>query len=251
MRLLSTVAIFVCALLAACPAAQAQWTGKAELGVLVVERQYRIQVRQHQARPDAREREVAQHHLRRRAVRRERRIHHRRALRGALPGSTTRSPIACRWFGACAGRRTASAASPTRRRSRPAPPTSSSTARPPSSTARSAPVIARCKPRCSSRPTRVKSSIASKGESTSEPVVTLGSNFEHNFTETTKITNKLLAESGLRQHRGAGRHRAAGEHDRDAGAGRRLRRALQHGSAAAVRNHGYLLTTVNLVYNIK
>ena len=35
-----------------------------------------------------------------------------------------------------------------------------------------------------------------KGETDSEPVVTLGSNFEHSFTESTKITNKFLAESG-------------------------------------------------------
>jgi putative salt-induced outer membrane protein len=35
-----------------------------------------------------------------------------------------------------------------------------------------------------------------KGEEDSEPVITLGSNFEHAFTETTKITNKLLAEAG-------------------------------------------------------
>jgi len=33
-------------------------------------------------------------------------------------------------------------------------------------------------------------------ESHSEPIITLGSTFEHNFTETTKLTNKLLAESG-------------------------------------------------------
>ncbi|HET7812530.1 MAG TPA: DUF481 domain-containing protein [Steroidobacteraceae bacterium] len=35
-----------------------------------------------------------------------------------------------------------------------------------------------------------------KGEEDSEPVATLGSNFEHSFTESTKITNKFLAESG-------------------------------------------------------
>jgi putative salt-induced outer membrane protein len=35
-----------------------------------------------------------------------------------------------------------------------------------------------------------------KGEEDSEPVITLGSNFEHAFTDTTKITNKLLAEAG-------------------------------------------------------
>ena len=35
-----------------------------------------------------------------------------------------------------------------------------------------------------------------KGEDESEPVLTLGSNFEHAFTDTTKITNKFLAESG-------------------------------------------------------
>lgn len=34
------------------------------------------------------------------------------------------------------------------------------------------------------------------GEEDSEPVATLGSNYEHAFTENTKITNKLLAESG-------------------------------------------------------
>ncbi len=35
-----------------------------------------------------------------------------------------------------------------------------------------------------------------KGEEDSEPVATLGSNYEHAFTESTKITNKLLAEAG-------------------------------------------------------
>jgi putative salt-induced outer membrane protein len=35
-----------------------------------------------------------------------------------------------------------------------------------------------------------------KGEPESEPVATLSSNYQHSFTETTKITNKFLAESG-------------------------------------------------------
>jgi putative salt-induced outer membrane protein len=35
-----------------------------------------------------------------------------------------------------------------------------------------------------------------KGDQDSEPVGTLGSIFEHSFTENTKITNKFLAESG-------------------------------------------------------
>jgi len=35
-----------------------------------------------------------------------------------------------------------------------------------------------------------------KGETDSEPVATLGSNFEHSFTENTKLTNKFLAEIG-------------------------------------------------------
>jgi putative salt-induced outer membrane protein len=35
-----------------------------------------------------------------------------------------------------------------------------------------------------------------EGESESDPVITLGSLYEHNFNESTKITNKLLAESG-------------------------------------------------------
>jgi putative salt-induced outer membrane protein len=35
-----------------------------------------------------------------------------------------------------------------------------------------------------------------KGEEDSDPVATLGSNFEHAFTESTKITNKLLVETG-------------------------------------------------------
>jgi putative salt-induced outer membrane protein YdiY len=34
------------------------------------------------------------------------------------------------------------------------------------------------------------------GEESSEPVATIGSNFEHSFTDTTKITNKLAAEFG-------------------------------------------------------
>ena len=35
-----------------------------------------------------------------------------------------------------------------------------------------------------------------KGTADNEPVVTLSSNYEHSFTETTKLTNKFLAESG-------------------------------------------------------
>jgi putative salt-induced outer membrane protein len=35
-----------------------------------------------------------------------------------------------------------------------------------------------------------------KGDEDSEPVITLSSNYEHAFTENTKLTNKLLAESG-------------------------------------------------------
>jgi putative salt-induced outer membrane protein len=35
-----------------------------------------------------------------------------------------------------------------------------------------------------------------EGEDESEPVATVGSNYEHAFTENTKITNKLLAEVG-------------------------------------------------------
>jgi putative salt-induced outer membrane protein len=35
-----------------------------------------------------------------------------------------------------------------------------------------------------------------EGEENSEPVGTVGSTFEHNFTENTKITNKFLAEAG-------------------------------------------------------
>jgi putative salt-induced outer membrane protein len=35
-----------------------------------------------------------------------------------------------------------------------------------------------------------------KGEDESDPVATLGSNFEHSFSESTKITNKFLSELG-------------------------------------------------------
>jgi len=35
-----------------------------------------------------------------------------------------------------------------------------------------------------------------KGEKQSDPVATLGSNYEHSFTESTKITNKFLSELG-------------------------------------------------------
>jgi putative salt-induced outer membrane protein len=35
-----------------------------------------------------------------------------------------------------------------------------------------------------------------EGETESDPVITLSSDYAHNFTETTKITNKLLVESG-------------------------------------------------------
>ncbi len=42
----------------------------------------------------------------------------------------------------------------------------------------------------------MKSSIASRVRKTASPWRTLGSNYEHAFTESTKITNKLLVEAG-------------------------------------------------------
>ena len=60
------------------------------------QRQHRSEIREHQVRSQARERKVDQHLFRRRAVWRKRRVLDGGAVRSEIPGSTTRSTIACR-----------------------------------------------------------------------------------------------------------------------------------------------------------
>ena len=111
---------------------------------------------------------------------------------------TTRSPIGCRGSARCAASRTASAASSTRPRSS----TGASykfidTPDHQASRLRSVPVIARLQERSahqdrrgrSHRPHRRRDRERSGGHARAPT-------YEHNFTESTKITNKLLAESG-------------------------------------------------------
>jgi putative salt-induced outer membrane protein len=89
-----------------------------------------------------------------------------------------------------------------------------------------------------------------EGESQSDPVVTLGSLFEHNFNETTKITNKLLAESGS--------DNTAVQDDISLQVNMTDTLALAVGFGVRYNTDPPplsettdLLTTVNLVYNIK
>ena len=90
-----------------------------------------------------------------------------------------------------------------------------------------------------------------KGEEDSEPVVTLGSNFEHAFTESTKITNKFLAEAGSDNTAVQNDLCAAGEHERDAGAGRGHSACATTPIRRRSRRDTDTQFTVNLVYNIK
>ena len=89
-----------------------------------------------------------------------------------------------------------------------------------------------------------------EGESQSDPVITLGSLFEHNFNETTKITNKLLAESGS--------DNTAVQDDISLQVSMTDTLALAVGFGVRYNTDPPplsettdLLTTVNLVYNIK
>ena len=89
-----------------------------------------------------------------------------------------------------------------------------------------------------------------EGESESDPVITLGSTFEHNFNETTKLTNKLLAESGS--------DNTAVQDDISLQVSMNKTLALAVGFGVRYNTDPPplsettdLLTTVNLVYNIK
>jgi putative salt-induced outer membrane protein len=89
-----------------------------------------------------------------------------------------------------------------------------------------------------------------EGEVDNEPVVTLSSNYEHSFTESTKITNKLLAESGS--------DNTAVQNDVALAVNMTDRLALAVGFGVRyntdpppLSKNTDTLTTVNLVYNIK
>jgi putative salt-induced outer membrane protein len=89
-----------------------------------------------------------------------------------------------------------------------------------------------------------------EGESDSEPVITLGSTFEHNFNASTKLTNKLLAESGS--------DNTAVQDDISLQVSMNETLALAVGFGVRYNTDPPplsettdLLTTVNLVYNIK
>jgi putative salt-induced outer membrane protein len=89
-----------------------------------------------------------------------------------------------------------------------------------------------------------------EGESQSDPVIVLGSTFEHNFNETTKLTNKLLAESGS--------DNTAVQDDISLQVNMNKTLALAVGFGVRYNTDPPplskttdLLTTINLVYNIK
>jgi putative salt-induced outer membrane protein len=88
-----------------------------------------------------------------------------------------------------------------------------------------------------------------EGEVESDPVVTLSSNYEHAFTENTKITNKLLAESGS--------DNTAVQNDIELAVSMTKTLALSVGFGVRFNSNPPplsedtdTLTTVNLVYNI-
>jgi putative salt-induced outer membrane protein len=89
-----------------------------------------------------------------------------------------------------------------------------------------------------------------EGEANSEPVGTLSSNYEHSFTATTKLTNKLLAESGS--------DNTALQNDiaLQVSMSDKLALAVGYGirynsDPAPLAEKTDTLTTINLVYNIK
>ena len=89
-----------------------------------------------------------------------------------------------------------------------------------------------------------------EGDVESEPVATLSSDYEHSFTENTKITNKLLAESGS--------DNTALQNDLALQVNMTETLALAVGFGVryntdppALSERTDTLTTVNLVYNIK
>jgi putative salt-induced outer membrane protein len=89
-----------------------------------------------------------------------------------------------------------------------------------------------------------------EGETESDPVITLGSLFEHNFNESTKITNKLLVESGS--------DNTAVQDDISLQVSMTDTLALAVGFGVRyntdpppLSEDTDLLTTINLVYNIK
>ena len=89
-----------------------------------------------------------------------------------------------------------------------------------------------------------------EGESESDPVIVLGSTFEHNFNETTKLTNKMLAESGS--------DNTAVQDDISLQVNMNKTLALAVGFGVRYNTDPPplskttdLLTTINLVYNIK
>jgi putative salt-induced outer membrane protein len=89
-----------------------------------------------------------------------------------------------------------------------------------------------------------------EGETESDPVITLSSDYLHNFTENTKITNKLLVESGSEN--------TAVQNDLALQVNMTETLALAVGFGVRyntdpppLSEDTDLLTTVNLVYNIK
>jgi putative salt-induced outer membrane protein len=89
-----------------------------------------------------------------------------------------------------------------------------------------------------------------EGESQSDPVITLGSTFEHNFNEATKLTNKLLAESG------SDNTAVQDDISLQVNINKSLALAVGFGvryntDPPPLSETTDLLTTVNLVYNIK
>ena len=89
-----------------------------------------------------------------------------------------------------------------------------------------------------------------EGETQSDPVITLSSDYAHNFTESTKISNKLLVESGAEN--------TAIQNDISLAVSMTETLALAVGFGVRyntdpppLSESTDILTTVNLVYNIK
>ena len=188
--------ILFVAILFSASAAQAQWTGKAELGALASNGN--TEAKSANAKLDLTHQgaTVEEQLLCRRAVRRERRVRQCRALRSCATRRTGRSPTACSWFVGLRGEQdkfsgfayqaTASTGLTYKFVDNP-------------TTKFDASVGAGYRllqPQLLIKTDAGEVLQRIKGEEEGDPVGILGSNFEHAFTENTKITNKFLSEIG-------------------------------------------------------
>ena len=183
-------------------AAQAQWTGKAELGLLLVRRQHGVQVGQRQARHRrTRERSGATASTPSRAVRRERGILNAERYEARYQADY-KITDRLSWFVGLRGEQdhfsgfayqaTVSTGATYKFIDNPTTKFDASLGA----------GYRQLQPQMLIKTDAGEVLERIKGEEENDPVATLGSNFEHAFTENTKITNKFLSELGSDEHLG-------------------------------------------------